>query len=210
MLWFTYLTLTLLLLVGTLLIFVVLLQRGRGGGLAGALGGMGGQSAFGTKAGDLFTRITVVLAIIWIVLCAGQIPMLRAVSSNRFQPGTETVPTIEAKDIPGEKSPLTPPAGNGATDPFNTEGDTKSKDETPADTTGEKPATETPAAEKPTETKADPAAEKPEEKPADEPKPEGDAKPETPPEKPAEDKPAEEKPPEEKPAEPKSEAGSNE
>ena len=25
-------------------------------GLAGALGGMGGQSAFGTKAGDLFTK----------------------------------------------------------------------------------------------------------------------------------------------------------
>ena len=37
------------------LILLVLIQRGRGGGLAGALGGMGGQSAFGTKAGDLFT-----------------------------------------------------------------------------------------------------------------------------------------------------------
>ena len=33
------------------LILLVLVQRGRGGGLAGALGGMGGQSAFGTKAG---------------------------------------------------------------------------------------------------------------------------------------------------------------
>jgi len=31
------------------LILLVLIQRGRGGGLAGALGGMGGQSAFGTK-----------------------------------------------------------------------------------------------------------------------------------------------------------------
>ncbi len=56
----------LLLVVGILLIFIVLLQRGRGGGLAGALGGMGGQSAFGTKAGDLFTRITIGVAAVWI------------------------------------------------------------------------------------------------------------------------------------------------
>ena len=51
------------------LIVLVLIQRGRGGGLTGALGGMGGQSAFGTKAGDLFTRITVFVASTWIVLC---------------------------------------------------------------------------------------------------------------------------------------------
>src|SRR5215213_5360719 len=51
------------------LILLVLVQRGRGGGLAGALGGMGGSSAFGAKAGDIFTRITVVTASIWIVLC---------------------------------------------------------------------------------------------------------------------------------------------
>ena len=60
-----------LLLAGTaiFLILLVLVQRGRGGGLAGALGGMGGQSAFGAKAGDVFTRITIVTAVVWIVLC---------------------------------------------------------------------------------------------------------------------------------------------
>jgi preprotein translocase subunit SecG len=51
------------------LILLVLVQRGRGGGLAGALGGMGGSSAFGAKAGDVFTRITIVVASIWIVIC---------------------------------------------------------------------------------------------------------------------------------------------
>jgi preprotein translocase subunit SecG len=51
------------------LILLVLIQRGRGGGLAGAFGGMGGQSAFGTKAGDVFTKITVGVAAFWIVLC---------------------------------------------------------------------------------------------------------------------------------------------
>ena len=47
-----------------IVIVLVMLQRGKGGGLAGALGGMGGQSAFGTKAGDLFTKITVGVAAI--------------------------------------------------------------------------------------------------------------------------------------------------
>jgi preprotein translocase subunit SecG len=51
------------------LILLVLVQRGRGGGLTGALGGPGGQSAFGTKAGDIFTRITIVTAALWIFLC---------------------------------------------------------------------------------------------------------------------------------------------
>ena len=51
------------------LIFLVLIQRGKGGGLTGALGGSGGSSAFGAKAGDAFTKVTVVSAAIWIFLC---------------------------------------------------------------------------------------------------------------------------------------------
>jgi preprotein translocase subunit SecG len=59
----------LLFLTSLFMILIILVQRGRGGGLSGALGGSGGQSAFGAKAGDTFTRITVVTAIIWIALC---------------------------------------------------------------------------------------------------------------------------------------------
>jgi preprotein translocase subunit SecG len=59
----------LLALMAIFLILLVLVQRGRGGGLAGALGGMGGSSAFGAKAGDVFTRVTIVAAAIWICLC---------------------------------------------------------------------------------------------------------------------------------------------
>ena len=66
----------LLLFTAVFLILLVLVQRGRGGGLAGAFGGMGGQSAFGTKAGDLFTRITIVVATCWILLCLVSIKML--------------------------------------------------------------------------------------------------------------------------------------
>lgn len=68
MLYLAYALLTLHMFVGIFLIGLILLQRGRGGGLAGAFGGMGGQSAFGTKAGDIFTRITIGVALTWIVL----------------------------------------------------------------------------------------------------------------------------------------------
>ncbi len=60
------------------LVLLVLVQRGRGGGLTGALGGAGGQSAFGTKAGDLFTRITIAVAAVWIFLCASSTLHLHA------------------------------------------------------------------------------------------------------------------------------------
>ena len=62
--------------VAIFLILLILVQRGRGGGLTGALGGMGGQSAFGTKSGDVFTKITVWTTFLWIVLCIAAIKML--------------------------------------------------------------------------------------------------------------------------------------
>ncbi len=58
----------LLLLIGIFLILVVLIQRGKGGGLSGAFGGAGGSSAFGSRAGDAFTRFTIIIASIWVLL----------------------------------------------------------------------------------------------------------------------------------------------
>ena len=58
----------LLLIVGIFLILVVLIQRGKGGGLSGAFGGVGGSSAFGSRAGDAFTRFTIIVASVWILL----------------------------------------------------------------------------------------------------------------------------------------------
>ena len=112
------------------LILLVLIQRGRGGGLAGALGGMGGQSAFGTKAGDMFTRITVGVAAFWIVLCilsinvlSRQRPLLRqnlggaapqavdASSETNADPSEPPIPdTPESTDpaVPEGSSPVAP------------------------------------------------------------------------------------------------------
>lgn len=57
-----------LLLTGLFMILLVLIQRGKGGGLAGAFGGSGGSSAFGSRAGDTFTKVTVGVAMVWFVL----------------------------------------------------------------------------------------------------------------------------------------------
>jgi len=71
-----------LFLLAVFLILLVLVQRGRGGGLSGALGGMGGQSAFGSKAGDVFTRITVGVAAVWLLLCVGAVKVLRPIAHS--------------------------------------------------------------------------------------------------------------------------------
>ena len=53
-----------------LLILVVLLQKGRGGGLGAALGGAG-SAAFGTKVGDMMTWVTIVLTALFLMLAIG-------------------------------------------------------------------------------------------------------------------------------------------
>jgi protein translocase SecG subunit len=67
----------LIVLLSLFMILLVLIQRGKGGGLAGAFGGMGGSSAFGSRAGDMFTRITLVVAGVWLLLAMTQVVILQ-------------------------------------------------------------------------------------------------------------------------------------
>ena len=67
------------------LICLVLIQRGKGGGLAGAFGGVGGSSAFGTKAGDVFTRVTIYVALLWFALAIFLVWSSNSAPSNAFK-----------------------------------------------------------------------------------------------------------------------------
>ncbi len=89
----------LMFLISLFLILLVLVQRGRGGGLAGAFGGMGGQSAFGAKAGDTFTRITIVAASVWIAVCMFSVMMFGNASEK-------AAATILDTEIPSATSNL--------------------------------------------------------------------------------------------------------
>ena len=75
--WLSGILNTLVIITGLLLIFIILIQRGKGGGLSGAFGGVGGSSAFGSRAGDLFTRITIILAAFWILLIMIQVKVVQ-------------------------------------------------------------------------------------------------------------------------------------
>src|SRR5260370_36981519 len=50
------------------LTLIVLIQKGRGGGLASAFGGAGGNTAFGSKTGDVLTWATSVVFGIFLIL----------------------------------------------------------------------------------------------------------------------------------------------
>ena len=63
----------LIFITSVVMILLILIQRGRGGGLVGALGGSGGSSPFGSRAGDTFTRVTLIMAGVWMFLIMVQI-----------------------------------------------------------------------------------------------------------------------------------------
>jgi len=90
----SYLLMTLLIIASVMLIIIILLQRGRGGGLAGAFGGLGGQSAFGTKAGDVFTKITIAIAIVWVLLAGLSGLALEKAAEGRFQANAPDQPVM--------------------------------------------------------------------------------------------------------------------
>lgn len=96
----SYIATTFLILTGLFMIFIILLQRGRGGGLAGAFGGLGGQSAFGTKAGDVFTKITVVVAALWVALAGLSGFALRAGATSRYTNEPPAQPQATAAEQP--------------------------------------------------------------------------------------------------------------
>ena len=132
------------------LILLVLIQRGRGGGLTGALGGAGGQSAFGSKAGDTFTVITIVVAAIWGFTCAFTMWLLgtQAPPAVAEQPAMTSSPDPEQQENgEGANDLLIPTDGGGLSgpQPETTGGDTAAgggQDLVPAEP---QPATDSPS-----------------------------------------------------------------
>jgi preprotein translocase subunit SecG len=83
-----------LILSSLFMILLVLIQRGKGGGLSGAFGGAGGSSAFGSRAGDTFTRITIYAAAFWVLFIMITIRMTQpqAPTSSDTQQSNPTAP----------------------------------------------------------------------------------------------------------------------
>ena len=145
-----------LMFVGLFLILLILVQKGRGGGLAGAFGGAGGQSAFGTKAGDVFTKITIVTATLWIVLAALTVVVM---ANAHEDPTGQFKDEIKVEGDLGEQDAGSIEVGEDEFPTLEATGDaTEAETETPADTTKEateKPAEATPEAAEKTEEPAE-------------------------------------------------------
>ena len=100
--WVPNLLTVVLMVLSLFMILLVLIQRGKGGGLAGAFGGAGGSSAFGSRAGDTFTRITVVVAAIWILLIMIMVKVVHpAVPTEKGVP-TDVIPQ---QPVGGDEAP---------------------------------------------------------------------------------------------------------
>ena len=147
------------------LVLLVLIQRGKGGGLTGALGGPGGQSAFGSKAGDTFTVITIVVASVWGFTCAFTMWLLGTHASDpvakaNIQAGPgDTLPETESMslDFPLDDMPSDTGFGIGGDADDAETGSTPSMDLIPADRSTDQPS-DTPADEAATTDEASEAA----------------------------------------------------
>lgn len=114
-------------LTSVFLILVILIQRGRGGGLAGAFGAVGGSSAFGTRAGDTMTKITVGVFLFWLLQAAILVKLMG--SSNlageigKLGGGTEA-----KKVLDGDQNPPIVPNEGPSKNPVESTGEPKTGD----------------------------------------------------------------------------------
>jgi preprotein translocase subunit SecG len=93
---------TVFVIICLLLVVVVLLQKGRGGGLGAAFGGAG-SSAFGTRTGDVFTWVTIILVAFFLLLAVGvQLwfrPPPTAVAKPTFRPEPKPISKVTRVSI---------------------------------------------------------------------------------------------------------------
>lgn len=111
----------LFLVVSTLMILTVLIQKPQGGGLAAAFGGSSGsgQTAFGTKTGDALTVFTVIVFVLFLVIAVvlnfAEKPQARVVEEPVIEtPGAVVPPADGATPAPGPApaaSPASAPTG---------------------------------------------------------------------------------------------------
>jgi preprotein translocase subunit SecG len=87
-------------IVAVVLVLLVLIQKGRGGGLAGAFGGAGANSLMGTKTGDFLTWVTIGLVVVFLFLAV--------VMAKKFKPAAST--GLEAPTVPGSQTTPAMPA----------------------------------------------------------------------------------------------------
>ncbi len=87
------------------LILVVLLQTGKRADLAGAFGGGGSQTAFGTRgAATVLSKATTTIAILFMLTSLG-LALRSATEGNTSESALDAVPAIESTPAPTDADP---------------------------------------------------------------------------------------------------------
>jgi preprotein translocase subunit SecG len=105
-----WLSVILLVVICGFLIMLVLIQKGRGGGLASAFGGAGGNTAFGSKTGDVLTWATSVVFGVFLILSVVSNLVANKIHAQRvgIAAPAAAAPTPAA---PGSPMPFSPGGG---------------------------------------------------------------------------------------------------
>jgi len=98
-----YLCITLMIVVGMFLMLLILIQKGRGGGLASAFGGAGGNTAFGSKTGDVLTWATSIVFGVFLLLA-----IVLNVVGDRYDQQRRTIPGAASPTAAQTSSPQAP------------------------------------------------------------------------------------------------------
>ncbi len=136
----------LFLLVSIVMILIVLIQRPQGGGLGGAFGAGGGsgagQTAFGTKTGDVLTGGTIAIFVCFLLLAIGLNFVTRPQSMEATQPTLAAPADEEAVDgsIEDSAGDIIDESVEGASDVIDETGD-----EILPESTTDVPETDTPS-----------------------------------------------------------------
>lgn len=108
------------------LILIVLIQKGRGGGLSGAFGGLGAGGLFGTKTGDFLTWVTIAITALFlslaIIMGLFYKPTVTEPEAAPAFGGPPARPVQPAENVDQSRTlpPIGPPAGQTPIPPTDT------------------------------------------------------------------------------------------
>jgi len=84
------------------LILVILIQKGRGGGLSGAFGGAMASGILGSKTGDFLTWVTIVLVGVFLTLAVVMAKFYRPSAASDY----DVSPQTQQQPVEGSEQPV--------------------------------------------------------------------------------------------------------
>jgi preprotein translocase subunit SecG len=98
------------------LVLIILIQKGRGGGLSGAFGGAMASGILGSKTGDFLTWVTIVLVGVFLLLAVVMAKFYKPSGASDYDvsPQTQQQP-LESADLPAPSETADETAGQTGT-----------------------------------------------------------------------------------------------